>query len=168
MHCAWYTALRHSNDGESYVSDASLSMWRGESGSINTLRRSSCCFFLLRGYGSADTRQRFHLDHRRTEYGRPEVPEVAFDIYTALQHSVSRHGWKILGLKKVFRFCRFFKGFERFLYKDRTRKYDPKAHEKHPITVRPSPFHRLHTAQKSPVSEGEEHRQDEIDESHKS
>jgi len=68
----------------------------------------------------------------------------------------------------VFRFCRFFKGFERFLYKDKTRKYDPKAHEKHPITVRPSPFHRLHTAQKSPVSEGEEHRQDEIDESHKS
>jgi len=59
-------------------------------------------FFLLRGYGSADTRQRFHLDHRRTEYGRPEVPEVAFDIYTALQHSVSRHCWKILGLKKGF------------------------------------------------------------------
>ena len=56
-----------------------------------------------------------------------------------------------------------------FLLEDRTRKYDPKAHEKHPI-------HRIHgtpylTKDESPVSEGEEHRvknEDDIDESHKS
>jgi len=33
-------------------------------------------------------------------------------------------------LKRVFK---VFKGFKRFLYEDRTRKYDPKAHEEHPI-----------------------------------
>jgi len=34
------------------------------------------------------------------------------------------------GFKKGFK---VFKGFKRFLYEDRTRKYDPKAHEEHPI-----------------------------------
>jgi len=53
---------------------------------------------------------------------------------------------------------------------DRTRKhrrkYDPKAHEKHPIHGTP-----YLTKDKSPVNEGEEHHvrnKDEIDESHKS
>jgi len=48
------------------------------------------------------------------------------------------------------------------LYENRTRKYDPKAHEKHPIHGTPK--------DKSPVSEGEEHHvknEDEIDESQK-
>jgi len=61
-----------------------------------------------------------------------------------------------------------FKSFLKvFLYEDRTRKYDPKAHEKHSIHGTP-----YLTKDKSPVSEGEEHRvknEDEIiDESHKS
>jgi len=64
-------------------------------------------------------------------------------------------GWKTSdGLKK--------KHFRFFLYEDRTRKYDPKAHEKHPIHGTPK--------DKSPVSEGEEHHvknEDEIDESQK-
>jgi len=64
-------------------------------------------------------------------------------------------GWKTSdGLKKNIL------GF--FLYEDRTRKYDPKAHEKHPIHGMPK--------DKSPVSEGEEHHvknEDEIDESQK-
>ena len=54
------------------------------------------------------------------------------------------------------------KHFRFFLYEDRTRKYDPKAHEKHPIHGMPK--------DKSPVSEGEEHHvknEDEIDESQK-
>jgi len=64
-------------------------------------------------------------------------------------------GWKTSDgfFKKRFRF---------FLYEDRTRKYDPKAHEKHPIHGTPK--------DKSPVSEGEEHHvknEDEIDESQK-
>ena len=53
---------------------------------------------------------------------------------------------------------------------DRTRKhrrkYDPKAHEKHPIHGTP-----YLTKDKSPVNEGEEHHvrnKDEIDECHKS
>jgi len=57
-----------------------------------------------------------------------------------------------------------FKGF--ILYEDRTRKYNPKAHDKHPIHGTP-----YLTKDKSPVSEGEEHHvknEDEIDESHKS
>ena len=48
------------------------------------------------------------------------------------------------------------------MYEDRTRKYDPKAHEKHPIHGMPK--------DKSPVSEGEKHHvknEDEIDESQK-
>jgi len=52
------------------------------------------------------------------------------------------------------------------LFEDRTRKYDPEAHEKHRMHVTP-----YLTKDKSPVSEGEEHRaknEDEIDESHKS
>jgi len=52
------------------------------------------------------------------------------------------------------------------LYEDRTRKYDPKAHEKHPICGTP-----YLTKDKSPVNKGEEHRvknEDEIDESNKS
>jgi len=52
------------------------------------------------------------------------------------------------------------------LYEDRTRKYEPKAHEKHPIHGTP-----YLTKDKSPVSEGEENHvknKDEIDESHKS
>ena len=63
-------------------------------------------------------------------------------------------GWKKLGLKKVFS----------FLYEDRTRKYDPKAHEKHPIHGTP-----YLTKDKSPVSEEEHHvkNKDEIDESRK-
>jgi len=67
-----------------------------------------------------------------------------------------------------FRFLNFFKVFGVFLYKDRTRKYDPQAHEKHPISLHVTPYL---TKDKSPVSEGEEHRaknDDEIDESHKS
>jgi len=53
-----------------------------------------------------------------------------------------------------------------FLYEDRTRKYYPKAHEKHPIHGTP-----YLSDDKSPVSEGEEQRvknEDEIDESHSS
>jgi len=52
-----------------------------------------------------------------------------------------------------------------FLYEDRTRKYDPKAHGKHPIHGTP-----YFTKDKSLVSE-EEHgvkNEDEIDESVKS
>jgi len=52
------------------------------------------------------------------------------------------------------------------LYEDRTQKYDPKAHEKHPIHGAP-----YLTKDKSPVIEGEEHHvknEDEIDVSHKS
>jgi len=52
------------------------------------------------------------------------------------------------------------------LYEDRTRKYDPKAHEKHAKHGTP-----YLTKDASPVSKGEEHHvknQDEIDESHKS
>jgi len=52
------------------------------------------------------------------------------------------------------------------LYEDRTRKYEPKAHEKH--TIHGTPYL---TKDKSPVSEGEENHvknKDEIDESHKS
>ena len=50
------------------------------------------------------------------------------------------------------------------MYEDRTQKYDPKAHEKHPV-CRP-----YLTKNKSSVSEQEEHHvknEDEIDESHK-
>jgi len=50
-----------------------------------------------------------------------------------------------------------------FLYKDQTRKYDPKAQEKHPVHGTP-----YLTKDKSPVSEGEEHHaknEEEIDES---
>jgi len=49
------------------------------------------------------------------------------------------------------------------LYKDKTRKYDPKAHEKHPVHGTP-----YLTKDKSPVSEREEHyakNEEEIDES---
>jgi len=61
------------------------------------------------------------------------------------------------GLKKiqVFKkgFLRFLKVLKRFfLYENRTRKYDPKAREKHPIHGMP-----YLTKGKSPVSEGEEH-----------
>jgi len=52
------------------------------------------------------------------------------------------------------------------LYGDRTRKYEPKAHEKHAIHGTP-----YLTEDKSPVSEGEKHHvknEDEINESHKS
>jgi len=52
------------------------------------------------------------------------------------------------------------------LYEDRTRKYDPKAQEKHPIHGTTYLI-----KDKSPVSEGEKHNvknEDEIDESHKS
>jgi len=55
------------------------------------------------------------------------------------------------------------------LYEDRTRKYDPKAHEKHPIHG--TPYLTKDSYSKSPVSEEEEHHvknEDEIDESHKS
>jgi len=47
-------------------------------------------------------------------------------------------GWKKPRFKKVLRFLKF-------LCKDQTRKYDPKAkaHEKHPIHGTPSPFHGL-------------------------
>jgi len=73
-------------------------------------------------------------------------------------------GLENLGLlKRVFRFLRFLKFF---LYEDRTRKYDPKAHEKHPIQGTP-----YLTKDKSPVSVGEEHHvknDDEIDKSHQS
>jgi len=57
-----------------------------------------------------------------------------------------------------------FKKVFSFLYEDRTRKYDPKAHEKHPIHGTP-----YLTKDKSPVSEEEHHvkNEDEIDESHK-
>jgi len=62
-----------------------------------------------------------------------------------------------------------FKDFLRFLYKDRTQKYDPvdkKEHAKHPIHGTP-----YLTKDKSPVSEGDKHHvknEDEIDESHQS
>ena len=36
---------------------------------------------------------------------------------------------------KVFKVLKMFLGFWGFLYEDRTRKYDPKAHEKHPIHI---------------------------------
>jgi len=51
------------------------------------------------------------------------------------------------------------------LYEDWTRKYDPEAHEKHPIHGTP-----YLAKDKSPVSEEEHHvkNEDEIDESHKS
>jgi len=52
------------------------------------------------------------------------------------------------------------------LYEDQTRKYDPKAHEKHLIQGTP-----YLTEDKSPVSEGEENHvknEDEINESRKS
>ena len=72
------------------------------------------------------------------------------------------------GLKKGFQVYRFlvFLGYLGFLYEDRTRKYDPKAHEKYPIHGTP-----YLTKDKSLVNEGEEHHvksEDEIDESHKS
>jgi len=53
----------------------------------------------------------------------------------------------------------------RFFYEDRTRKYDPKAYEKHPIHGT-----QYVTKDKSPASEGEHHvkNEDEIDECHKS
>ena len=51
-----------------------------------------------------------------------------------------------------FLFLKVLKSF--FLYEDRTRNYDPKAHEKHSIHGRPTPYL---TKEKSPVSEGEEH-----------
>jgi len=59
----------------------------------------------------------------------------------------------------------FFKQVFRFFYEDRTRKYDPKAYEKHPIHGT-----QYITKDKSPVSEGEHHvkNEDEIDECHKS
>jgi len=66
----------------------------------------------------------------------------------------------------VFRFFLFFKVFKGFLYEDRTRKYDPKAHEKHPIHGTP-----YLTKDKSPVSEREDNHvkyEDEFYESHKS
>jgi len=69
-------------------------------------------------------------------------------------------GLERTGFKNVFlRFLGFFKGFKKvFWYEDRTRKYDPKAHEKHPIHDTPyiGPIPYL-TKEKSPVSEGEEH-----------
>jgi len=48
----------------------------------------------------------------------------------------TRAGKNLGFLKKVFRFL----GFIGFLYKDRTRQYDPEAHEKekHPIHGRPN------------------------------
>jgi len=76
-------------------------------------------------------------------------------------------------LKKRFLGFRLFKSFSGFsffrfpgffLYEDRTRQYDPKAHEKHPIHCTP-----YLTKDKFPVSEGEHHvKKDEIDESHES
>jgi len=71
------------------------------------------------------------------------------------------------GCKKGFRFFIGFSGFLKVsLYEDQTRKYDPKAREKHPTPGTP-----CLTKDKSPVSEGEEHyvkNKDEIDESHTS
>jgi len=58
-------------------------------------------------------------------------------------------------------FLKVFKGFLRFLYEDQTRKYDPKAN---------GLCKQYLTKDKSPMSEGEEHRvknDDEVDESHK-
>jgi len=73
---------------------------------------------------------------------------------------VRLQGWKEQGLKTFFiGFLRVFKGFKKvFWYEDRTRKYDPKAHEKHPIHDTPyiGPILYL-TKEKYPVSEGEEH-----------
>jgi len=63
--------------------------------------------------------------------------------------SYSQGGKKPRFLKKVSRFIGFFRflGFIGFLYKDRTRQYDPKAHEKekHPIHGTPFPFSRITT-----------------------
>ena len=52
------------------------------------------------------------------------------------------------------------------MYEDRTQKYHPKAHEKHPMHGMP-----YLTEDKSSVSEGEKHHvkdEDKIDECHKS
>ena len=52
------------------------------------------------------------------------------------------------------------------MYEDRTQKYHPKAHEKHPMHGMP-----YLTEDKSPVSEGEKHHvkdEDKTDECHKS
>ena len=46
----------------------------------------------------------------------------------------------------------FFKQVFEFFYEDRTRKYDPKAYEKHPTHGT-----QYITKDKSPVSEGEHH-----------
>ena len=77
---------------------------------------------------------------------------------TPLEDKAYSGYWSHQGWKKP----RFLK--KSFLYEDWTRKYDPKAHEKHPINGTP-----YLTKDKSPASE--EHRvknEDEIDESHKS
>jgi len=84
---------------------------------------------------------------------------------------VKKHDWKNLGLfeKRVLGFLGFkkgFKGFFRVLYEDRTRQYDQKAPEKHPIHGTP-----YLTKDKSPVSEGKEYHvknEGEIDEPRKS
>ena len=77
--------------------------------------------------------------------------------------SLVKHGWKKLRFLKRFLGLQVF----RFLYEDRTRKYDPIAHEKHPIHgIRRI----LRLKDKSPVSEGE-HRvknEDEINDADKS
>jgi len=58
------------------------------------------------------------------------------------------------GLEKKFflKLKKCFYAFNVFLYEDRTRKYDPKAHEKH--SMHGTPYLTKH---KSPVSEGKEH-----------
>jgi len=75
-----------------------------------------------------------------------------------------RENVKIAGLEKLGFFERRF--LKVFLYEDRTRKYDPKAHEKHPIQGTP-----YLTNDKSTVYEREEHHvknEDAVDESRKS
>jgi len=66
----------------------------------------------------------------------------------------------------VFKFILCFLCFIGFLYKDRTRQYDPKAHEKekHPIHGTPLPFSRITAYKTTNIVKNE----DKIDESHKS
>jgi len=95
----------------------------------------------------ASTTARAAYAMRRGEKARLEKPRI-----------VRKKGF--LGFKKGF------KGFFRVLYEDRTRQYDQKAQEKHPIHGTP---YLIKDA--SPVSEGQEYHvknEGEIDEPRKS
>ena len=67
---------------------------------------------------------------------------------------------------KVFKVLKMFLGFWGFLYEDWTRKYDAKAHEKHPIYIILKT--NLHSERRMKNTMWNLKNEDEIDESHKS